>query len=305
MTDVGRRLPVVQTGQLPVSTPLFERVAVIGLGLIGGSLAMAVRQAWPTALVIGVDNNDVLEAAIRLHAVDVGADDPIVAAEADLVVLAAPASENERMLARLPAIIPGEAVVTDVGSAKRTIAAAAAALPGRLAFVGGHPFAGSTRAGIAAARPDLFRGRPWFLTPQSASDAVMDRLRGLVRAVGGDPVSITPAEHDRLLAYLSQMPQVAASAIMQVVGEAVGDEGLGYSGRGLAETTRLAASPASAWTDVYEANADHVGAAIDALIVVLSSMRDRLDSPEAIAALFAAANQWRARLPPRQEGVEP
>jgi prephenate dehydrogenase len=305
MTDVARPLPMAQTGQRPASTALFERVAVIGLGLIGASLAMAVRQAWPTALVIGVDNNEVLEAAIRLHAVDVGADDPVVAAEADLVVLAAPGRENERMLARLPAIIPGEAVVTDVGSAKRTIVAAAAALPGRLAFVGGHPFAGSTRAGIAAARPDLFRGRPWFLTPQSAPGTVVERLRGLVRAVGGEPVSITPAEHDRLLAYLSQMPQVAASAIMQVVGEAVGDEGLGYSGRGLAETTRLAASPASAWTDVYEANSDHVGAAIDALIVVLSSMRDRLDSPEAIAALFAAANQWRARLPRRQEGVEP
>jgi prephenate dehydrogenase len=277
MTDGVRRLPVVQTGQLPASTPVFQRVAVVGLGLIGGSLAMAVRQAWPAALVIGIDNNDVVETAIRLHAVDVGADDPIVAAEADLVVLAAPGGENERMLARLPAIIPGEAVVTDVGSAKRTIVAAAAALPGRLAFVGGHPFAGSTRAGIAAARADLFRGRPWFLTPQSAPDTVMERLRGLVRAVGGNPVAMAPAEHDRLLAYLSQMPQVAASAIMQVVGEAVGDEGLGYAGRGLAETTRLAASSASAWTDVYEANADHVGAAIDALIGVLSSMRDRLD----------------------------
>jgi prephenate dehydrogenase len=277
---------------------------VIGLGLIGGSLAMAVRQAWPAALVIGVDSNDVIETAIRLHAVDVGADDPIVAAGADLVVLAAPGGENERMLARLPAIMSGDAVVTDVGSAKRTIVAAARALPGRLAFVGGHPYAGSTRAGIAAARPDLFRGRPWFLTPQAASDTAVERVKGLIRAVGGDPVSLTPAEHDRLLAYLSQMPQVAASAIMQVVGEAVGDEGLGYSGRGLAETTRLAASHASAWTDVYEANADHVGAAIDALVSVLTSMRDRLDSPAAVSALFAAANQWRARLPVTREDVE-
>jgi prephenate dehydrogenase len=170
--------------------------------------------------------------------------------------------------------------------------------------VGGHPYAGSTRAGIAAARPDLFRGRPWFLTPQAASDTAVERVKGLIRAVGGDPVSLTPAEHDRLLAYLSQMPQVAASAIMQVVGEAVGDEGLGYSGRGLAATTRLAASPASAWTDVYEANADQVGAAIDALVAVLTSMRDRLDSPAAVSALFAAANQWRARLPVTREDVE-
>ena len=304
MTDVARRLPVVQTGRMPASAPLFPRVAVMGLGLIGASLAMAVRQAWPTALVIGVDNHDVLEAAIRLHAVDVGAADPMVAAGADLVVLAAPGGENERMLARLPAIIAGDAVVTDVGSAKRTIVAAAASLPGRLAFVGGHPYAGSTRAGIAAARPDLFRGRPWFLTPQAASNTVVERLQGLIRAVGGEPVSLTPAEHDRLLAYLSQMPQVAASAIMQVVGEAVGDEGLRFSGRGLAETTRLAASPASAWTDVFEANADCVGAAIDALISALSSLRNRLDSPAAVSSLFAAAYQWRARLPVKREDVE-
>jgi prephenate dehydrogenase len=295
----------VQAGRLPPSAPVFQRIAVIGLGLIGGSLALAVREVWPAALVIGVDSNDILEKAIRLHAVDVGADDPIVAAEADLVVLAAPGRENERMLARLPAIIPGVAVVTDVGSTKRTIVAAAAALPGRLAFVGGHPFAGSTGAGIEAARPDLFRGRPWFLTPRSAPEHVGERLRGLIRAVGAAPVSTTPAEHDRLLAYLSQMPQVAACAIMQVVGEAVGDEGLGYAGRSLADTTRLAASPASAWTDVYEANADQVGAAIDALIAALSSLRDRLDAPEAIASLFASANRWRGRLPLTHDGMEP
>jgi prephenate dehydrogenase len=132
----------------------------------------------------------------------------------------------------------------------------------------------------------------------------MEQLQGLVRAVGGDPVFVTPAEHDHLLAYLSQMPQLAASAMMQVVGEAVGDEGLGYSGRGLAEATRLAASPASPWTDVYEANADNVAAAIDGLIAVLTSMRGRLDAPEAMAPLIAAANQWRARLPRLREGVE-
>ena len=297
MTDGARRLPVVQDDQRPESMPVFQRVAVIGLGMIGGSLAMAVRQAWPAALVIGVDSNDVLETAMRLHAIDVGADDAVVAAGADLVVLAAPAGENERMLARLPDIIAGQAVVTDVGSAKRSIVAAAASLPGRLAFVGGHPFAGAPRGGIAAARPDLFRQRPWFLTPQSAPDDVLDRLQAFVRAVGGEPVSISPAAHDRLLAYLSQMPQVVASALMQVVGEAVGAEGLGYSGRGLAETTRLAGSPASAWVDVYAANADEVGAAIDALIAVLSSVRGRLDSPDAISALFGAGNEWRGQLP--------
>lgn len=196
MTGGGKRLPVVGNGRRPESSPAFERIAVVGLGSTGGSLAMALRQAWPAALVIGVDSADVLEAAMRLHAVDVGADDLMIAGDADLVVLAGSSAESEAILARLGGAVTGSAVVTDVHGTKQIIASAVAGLPDRLAFVGGHPEVASPGAGIESARPDLFRDRPWFLTPVSASGEAVDRLRSLVRAVGGDPVVVPQGEHE-------------------------------------------------------------------------------------------------------------
>src|SRR5687768_14961853 len=154
-----RQLPVIQPGTgLP---PIFDKIAIVGLGLIGGSIALAARQIWPRGLVIAVDTKDVLEQAMVRHAIDVAADDVVVIAEADLVILAAPVQENIRLLEALDEHIPGSAVVTDVGSTKREIVAAASGLPPRLTFVGGHPMGGAARGGFAHARDDLFKGRPW------------------------------------------------------------------------------------------------------------------------------------------------
>src|SRR5438045_7867246 len=109
-------LPVIQPGELnrrPAQTPIFPKVGIVGLGLIGGSIALAARQIWPTSLVIGVDNKDVLEQAMRRHAIDVAADDLIVLAEADLVILSAPARQNISLLAGLDHNVRQHAVVTD------------------------------------------------------------------------------------------------------------------------------------------------------------------------------------------------
>src|SRR3954462_5077492 len=165
-----RELPVIQPGRPgPASTapPVFDKIGIVGLGLIGGSIALASRQLWPKALVIGVDNKDVLETAMRLHAIDVAADDPIVLAEADVVILAAPVKANIALLAELDENVRQPAVITDTGSTKRDIASAAGSLPPRFTFVGGHPLAGAAQGGLEHARPDLFQGRPWLLTPSS------------------------------------------------------------------------------------------------------------------------------------------
>src|SRR5882724_265011 len=141
-----QQLPVIQAGRpLEGQTPIFEKIGIIGLGLIGGSIALAAREIWPKSLVIAVDNKDVLETAMRLHAIDVAADDLIVLAEADLVVLAAPVKQNEALLAELDENVRQPAVVTDTGSTKRDIVAAAAALPPRFTFIGGHPLAGAAK----------------------------------------------------------------------------------------------------------------------------------------------------------------
>jgi prephenate dehydrogenase len=300
------QLPVIQPGRpLPASgaPPIFEKIGIIGLGLIGGSIALAARQLWPKALVIGVDNKDVLETAMRLHAIDVAADDLIVLAEADLVILAAPVKTNIALLADLDENVRQPAVVTDTGSTKRGIMEAAGALPPRFTFVGGHPLAGSAQGGLEHARPDLFAGRPWLLTlggserSRPASDdagPAVAKLVEFVQALGAVPRTMEGHEHDRLLAFLSHLPQLTASALMQVVGDAVGQEGLALAGRGLADTTRLASSPPDIWRDIAATNADQIAPALDELIALLQELRRDLPEGERLADVFTDAARWRS-----------
>ena len=289
-------LPVIQPGRRAEGQrPVFEKIGIVGLGLIGGSIALAARQLWPSALVIGVDSKDVLEIAMGLHAIDVAADDLVVLAEADLVILAAPVRENIALLGTLDEHVRGPAVVTDTGSTKRAIVDAARILPPRLTFVGGHPLGGAAKGGLVHARSDLFSGRPWlFTSAPGVSGETIEKLSMFVRALGAEPQILSVAAHDRQLAYLSHLPQLTASALMQVIGDAVGEEGLALAGRGLIDTTRLASSPAGIWADVAATNADEVGAAIDALIAVLEDLRSDPDSR--LTEVFTAANRWRDTL---------
>jgi prephenate dehydrogenase len=297
-----KELPVIQPGQRPATrTPIFERIGIVGLGLIGGSIALKSRELWPTALVIAVDNKDVLETAMRLHAIDVAADDLIVLAEADIIVLAAPVKQNVAILAELDQHVRQPAVITDTGSTKREIVAAAAGLPPRFTFVGGHPLAGAAQGGLDHARPDLFAGRPWLLTPSSGARAVdgsdaADKLSAFIQALGAEPRIVAPDAHDRLLAFLSHLPQLTASALMQVVGDAVGHDGLALAGRGLADTTRLASSPADIWRDIAASNADQIGPALDALIAVLRDLRTDLPDGDRLEEVFTDAARWRTAL---------
>ncbi|RPJ70551.1 MAG: prephenate dehydrogenase/arogenate dehydrogenase family protein [Acidobacteria bacterium] len=300
MPDDPRLLPMA--ADVPAGgPPVFERMAVVGLGLIGGSIALAARQAWPSALVIGVDRNEVLEKAMVRHAIDVASSDLMIVSEADLVILAAPVRENLALLEAVAERIAGEAVITDVGSAKRGIVAAGTALPPRVVFVGGHPLAGMARGGFDLARADLFARRPWLLTPPGegrgeAWDSAARRVAAFVEGLGGKPETLESAEaHDRLVAFLSHLPQLTASALAGVVGEAVGEE-LRLAGRGLADTTRLASSPADIWRDICAANADEIGPALDRLIAALQGVRDGLGSDRAIEDLFDTANRWRETL---------
>jgi prephenate dehydrogenase len=296
-----RTLPVVQSGPAAAAAPPpFDRIGIVGLGLVGGSIAMAARRLWPRALVVGVDRNEVLETAQRLHAIDVAADDLGMLREVQLVVLAAPVVENIQLVGSLAEAVDGEAVVTDVGSTKQAIVAAARTLPPRLVFVGGHPLAGAARGGIAHASPALFEGRPWILTPrEDAGDleaAALARVETFVRALGARPVAMSAADHDRLVAWISHLPQLAASALMAVIGDAVPEGGLGLAGRGLRDTTRLASSPAGVWADICRTNDAYIREALDALIALLGELRQGLADPAAIERIFERANRWRARL---------
>ena len=297
MADTRRSLPIIPASAIPGKPPVFDKIAIFGLGLIGGSIALAARQQWPGGLVIGIDDKAVLELAMLRHAIDVAADDPVVAAEADLVILAAPVHANLDLLDEVAEHVSGRAIVTDVGSTKRSIVERARTLPPRLTFVGGHPLGGAPRGGLGNARPDLFTGRPWLFTPTGdAVGTALDRLQQFVEGLGARPHVMSPAEHDRLLAFLSHLPQLTASALMHVVGSAAESDGLALTGRGLADTTRLASSPAAIWRDICSSNADELGNALDIFIAELQQLRDNLDSGDVIDRVFDSATTWRSVL---------
>jgi prephenate dehydrogenase len=295
---VSKLLPMAGARGAGAPDPPFERIAIVGFGLIGASIALGVRRLWPSVLIVAVDRKDVIEAAMRAHAADVGADDLVVAADTQLVVLAAPVLANIRLLSELPGHLPGEAVVTDVGSTKRETMAAARALPERLRFIGGHPLAGAAIGGVESARADLFNGRPWILTPSSdAPGPAQAAVSVLVEALGARVHLMTPEAHDSLVAYLSHLPQLAASALMHLVGERTGAAGLALAGRGLRDTTRLASSPPDIWRDISASNADNIARAIDELVGILLQLRPETStSADVLQQTFHSAARWKRLL---------
>lgn len=260
------------------STP-FSRVAVIGDGLIGESVALAAERVWPS---------------IRVRRFDRGAD-LVRVREAQLVVLAAPVLANIRLLELLEPHLDQQALVTDVGSTKRRIVAAAERRS--FAFIGGHPMAGAARGGAANARADLFEGRSWVLTPSAkhGSDGLV-RLEAFVAGLGAMPHVMTPDLHDQVIGAVSHLPQFSASALMHVVGKLAGDTGLELAGTGLHDSTRLAASPADIWRDVAATNDDVLKRALDALIRALTDLRDSIPKADAVDAVFTSACRWRGAL---------
>jgi prephenate dehydrogenase len=254
-------------------------LAIVGPGLIGTSIALAAERRWPT---------------LPIRTIDAG--EPLTKAGGALVVvLAAPVDAILEILPALPAAIEPEALVMDTGSTKRAIMIAAA-MAGLRQFVGGHPMAGGTAP--AGARADLFDGRPWFLTNPDAPDAVRRAVK-FVEALGATPVVLSDhgEEHDRLMAAVSHLPQVAVSTLMAVVSRAVGPQNLQWAGNGLRDSTRLAASRPEMWQSVLATNSAELKPLLKYYATELSLIADRLDDPEAIKQLFDEAARAKASCP--------
>ena len=240
-------------------------VAIVGLGLIGGSLARALTRAGYR--VLGVDRPGVRRRARAQGAVAETMATPEAAARrADVVVLAAPPRANLALLRRLAArASPRRLVITDVGSVKGPICGLARRL-GLGGFVGGHPVAGTEGRGFAAASADLFRGRAWALTPTPPGTRALSRVRALVRAVGARPVTISVRDHDRALAFLSHLPQVVSFALLDAVRhDPVAARHLQLAGPGFRDMTRLARSPRPLWREILGQNRAEVARALKAL----------------------------------------
>lgn len=268
----------------------FGRIAIVGFGLIGASIGLAARRRWPSAELVAVDRAEVIQSAMRTHAADIGGADLALCENADLVILAAPVQTNIRLLSELVRYVPGNAVVTDVGSTKRQIASVGGQLPSRLPFVGGHPLAGAATGGLEAARSDLFAGRAWILTPVEHHQAAVEKLSIFIDGLGANVRVMTPDAHDSVVAYLSHLPQLTATALMHLVGERTGVDGLALAGRGLQDTTRLASSPPDIWRDISATNHDHIARAIDELVDLLLRMKD---GGNTLGETFESAARWK------------
>jgi prephenate dehydrogenase len=276
----------------------WNQVTIIGVGLIGGSLGLALKEAGQARRVVGVGHRQAsLDAALACGAADAVSLDPAAGVRgSDLVVLATPVGRFSEILSRAaPALAPG-AVVIDVGSTKvRVVAQMEERVPPACACVGCHPIAGSEQQGVAAARTDLFRGAVCVITPsrRSTPEAVK-RVAQTWQALGMTVRTLSPQEHDRLLAEASHLPHVVAAALVQAVsGEAEPLVGLGW-----ADTTRIAGSDAALWRDILMSNAAQVAAAIERFQGTLAAFRAALGQRDAAAveALLAESKARRDRL---------
>ena len=271
----------------------FERAAIAGVGLIGGSLALAARAAGLIGEVIGLGRSQAnLDTAVRRGIVDRVARDGAELGRVDLLVLAVPVrSTASTAAALLPHLAPGT-VLTDVGSVKgEVVDAMHALLPSDRPFVGGHPIAGGERAGAAAADAQLFRGARCILTPTARTDrAALARVRALWEGVGAHVEEMSPAAHDRALAWTSHAVHALAYALVRAI-DAADPALLTRGGPSLREATRIAASPAELWRDIFLANAAPVNDAIAGVIRELERVRAAVTAGDAAAleALLAAA----------------
>ncbi|HUA12304.1 MAG TPA: prephenate dehydrogenase/arogenate dehydrogenase family protein [Solirubrobacteraceae bacterium] len=275
------------------------RVAVAGLGLIGGSIALACRERAGAA-VAGFDSDP----AVRDTAATMGAVDAVHAsleeavAGADVAFVAVPVGALEDAVARTIAATGEDCVVTDVGSTKRAVADAF----DDARFVGGHPLAGAETAGIGNARADLFDGATWYLTPNAGSTTgvLYERLHRLLAQLGARPVAIDAAEHDRLMAVVSHLPHVLANVLVaQAADELTGGDGaLVAAGPSLRDATRVAGANSAIWGDIYVANADAITAALTRFQAALQNAAELLGAHDrdAVVAWNEDAREDRERL---------
>jgi prephenate dehydrogenase len=271
------------------------RVAVLGLGLIGGSVGLAAR-ARTDARVVGWDPDPVVRAkALGLGVVEAVAAEPdAFQDEPDVVVVAAPVGELSGLIG-FAAERFARAVVTDVGSTKAALVAGHPRDP----YIGGHPLAGAEVAGVENARADLFDGATWYLTPRADSEGILlERLHRFVVGLGAVPTIIDAADHDRLMAAFSHVPHVVANAMVAQATRALGDEAIPVVGPSFRDATRVAGANPPLWAGIYDANRDAVLDGLDATIALLAEARALLAAPDtaAIEAWQATAQRERRAL---------
>jgi prephenate dehydrogenase len=281
---------------------LFKRVSIIGLGLLGGSWGLALKQNGFSGIVHGCDRTDVLQRALSRKAIDGGSEDVTEAVhDADLVILAAPVAAILHLLPGLQPAISARALVTDVGSTKRLICERASQVfRGTALFLGGHPMAGKERSGLEHADASLFRNARYALTPLTPDDISDERVKafaGLLNEMQALPFITDASAHDRAVAFLSHLPQLVSTGLASLIAELCVQEflPLELAGPGFRDVSRLAESPYPLWRDICLTNKENIQSALASLIQKLEDMQTHLNDRE-LERDFNAALKLRERL---------
>jgi prephenate dehydrogenase len=282
-----------------------RQITIIGTGLIGGSLGLALRKKKFAGRIVGCDREAALEKARNRGVIDNGATDPGDAVRgSQLVVLATPVLAIMDLIDRVGPVLPAKALMTDVGSTKSAVVDRAAKVFGKSAgkkFLAGHPMAGKESSGVDYADADLFQGAIWFLTPmagQSLNEGLFAEYAGWIDQIGARIAMLPAEEHDRLCGWISHVPQMISTALAAALVEEFGAEAplLAAGGRALQEMTRIAASPYSMWRDVAISNKKNLEKALSKVEQRLAHIRENLATRE-LAEEFEQAHKLRRASP--------
>ncbi len=280
---------------------MIRRLAILGVGLMGGSLALALKRTGLVETVVGAGRGrDNLERARQTGVIDAIADTPAMAVEgADMIVLAMPVGGMPAVMGQIAPHLEDAAVLTDVGSTKQDVVAAARTLlAGHLErFVPGHPIAGAEMSGVQAAHADLYRGKDVILTPLPENNALaLARVQAMWQGCGAHVACMSAEEHDRVFAAVSHLPHLAAFALMdELAGRQNSQQFFRHAGSGFRDFTRIAGSHPEMWRDVALANREALVAELDAYIDRLTRIRDLVANGDGAALMEALSRASHAR----------
>ena len=258
-----------------------ETVAIFGVGLIGGSFALAIRKAGFTGRIIGGSSDQTIRAALDGRVIDEALPARQAAGLADLLYLAQPILKIVDSLEELDAWVQPGALITDAGSTKKLIVDRASQVISRARFLGGHPMAGRERRGVEAAEADLFQGRPYVLTPRSPADLDCPTAREFldwIPRIGAFPIILDAETHDQAVAFTSHLPQLVSTALAALL-EGRPEPQTRVYGPALVDSTRLALSSFDIWGDIFDTNRDAISLAVESYIAKLEEFRAALNAP--------------------------
>lgn len=293
--------------------PHFNKIAIVGVGLIGGSIGMSVLGRNLAVQVIGIDTSeDIIQMAIDTEAIHQGTTDLAEGLKgADLVIVATPVGSSGDILKKILPYIKSGAIITDVGSTKSEIVSLAEKIiPDNIHFVGGHPMAGSEQAGITGADRYLFENAIYILTPsEKTNQDALTKVKGLVTAMGARVIELDPREHDLMVAAVSHLPHIVAAAMVNAVGNIQAEKAqtMLLAAGGFRDTTRIASSHPIMWRDVCLTNKDMILKALQEFQRVLNEFEAELTGCEGdkLEKQFQRARELRNTIPEKVKGYLP